>query len=200
MDESVEPLDEAERVAVALGDEGAVQFIENARGQFAMARGEYDEAERHLRTAVSASSRGRARVTIRLNLAETLLATGRRLDAAEEARRAEQEAIETAVADRLPEVYRLLGRIAALEGNADAFVLFERALQMIDEAGLPRVERARTLQSYAEAERHLGDPENADRLQSEADQTYDALGIRFPRRAWADLHGPDEEAETHEDR
>jgi tetratricopeptide (TPR) repeat protein len=199
VEESRTLLDEAEAVALEMGDGSARVFIDNARGQWHMAQDAFDEAQTHLRNALEAAVAPRARVTVRLNLAEALLAQGRRLDAAEEARRAESEAITGRVIDRLPETYRLLGRIAALEGNPDAFVLFERSLEMIEETRLPAVERARTLQAYAEAEGLVGDSEKAAALTAEAERTYRELGIRHPRSAWADRHGPDRKRASDHD-
>ncbi len=195
LDESLPPLDEAEAVAREIGDESARPFIENARGQWCMAQDAFDEAVAHLLAALDSATAPRARVTIRVNLAEALLAVGRRLDAVEEARRAEREAIVGRVLDRLPETYRLLGRVASVEGNPDAFVFFERALELTDDARLPAVERARTLQAYAKAEGAAGDSEKAATLAGEAEAIYQRLGIRHPRSPWADRHGPGRERE-----
>ena len=87
---------------------------------------------------------------------------------------------------KLPEVYRILGRIAAHEGSTNAFVLFERALEIVADRGLPSLERAQTLQAYAEAERRVGDEETAAGLHEEADRLYSELGIERMRRAWSD--------------
>lgn len=181
-----EPLEEARRIAAQLEDPSARAFLENARGQFLMATADFVSAERHLRSALEASESAVAEITIRLNLAEALLATGRTLDAAQEARRAERHALVAGLPKKLPEVYRLLGRIAALENIADAFVLFERALQLIEQRGLPVLERAQTLQAYAEAERRVGDPDAARDLLAEADRLYAQLGIERRRDPWAD--------------
>lgn len=186
LDDCLEPLRRAEEVAKAIADEGAVAFLQNAWGQYRMAQGDFEAAEEHLRRAVDAGRGARAEITIRLNLAETLFAMDRTLDAAEEARRAERRAITSTVPQKLPEVYRLLGRIAASEGISDAFVLFERALEIIVERALPAVERAQTLQAYADAERRVGDPQTAAELLAEADRIYSELGIDSRRRPWAD--------------
>ncbi|MDX1493177.1 MAG: hypothetical protein R3253_03815 [Longimicrobiales bacterium] len=186
LDTCLAPLEEAQAVVDALEDPSAVPFLENARGQYRMALGEFQEAEAHLRRGVEAASGSRAEITIRLNLAEALLAQDRRLDAAEEARRAERMAIVSSVHGKLPEVYRLLGRIAAREGTADAFVLFERALEIATDRGLPTIERAQTLQAYAEAEARVGDRDAAEELMAEADRLYRSLGIHQRRDAWAD--------------
>lgn len=196
LEEAAGTLERAQRIAEELGDDSATPFVENAHGQLQMALGDFDAAEGHLRRGIEASSDARARITIRLNLAETLLAMGRNLDSAEEARRAEREAIVARRPQKLPEVYRLLGRIAAGEGSQDAFVLFERALEIIDDRGLPALERAQTLQAYADAEARVGDPETAEELNADADRLYRTLGIERRRSEWADrfdreADGPD---------
>ena len=186
LDDALAPLRRAQEAADAVGDPSAEPFLENARGQLEMARGDFEAAERHLRRALESSRGARAEITIRLNLAETLLARGRSLEAAEEVRRAERQAILARLPQKLPEVYRLLGRIAADEGVSDAFVLFERALEIVRERHLPDLERAQTLQAYAEAEARLGDPEKSADLMARADETYEALGIDDRRHPWAD--------------
>jgi tetratricopeptide (TPR) repeat protein len=189
------PLDRAEAIARDLGDEAAIQFLENARGQSLMASGEFSAAIDRFRTAISASTGARASVTIRLNLAEALLAEGRNLDAAEEARKAEREALAARLGPKLPEVYRILGRVAAADGNPDAFVLFERALDIIRTRELPELELAITLQAYGDAERLVGEPATADELNARADALYQQLGIQRSRSQWADQYGSDQETD-----
>ncbi len=187
LDDCVEPLERAEAVAERMGELAAARFaIENHRGQLRMAHGDFQGAEEHLRQAVAESRTARAEITIRLNLAETLLAMGRALESAEEIRRAERRAIIACVPQKLPEVYRLLGRLAASEGGRDAFVLFERALEIIAERGLPALERAQTLQAYAEVEARMGDDERSAGLLAEADRIYRELGLDRRRRTWVD--------------
>jgi tetratricopeptide (TPR) repeat protein len=193
LEESLAPLTRAEEIAGQIGDESARPFIENARGQWHMADGGFEDAISHLKTAVDAASGARASVTIRVNLAEALLAAGRPLDAAEEARVAEREAIIARLGRKLPEVYRLLGTITAGQDNPDAFVLFERALEIIEARRMPRLERAITLQAYADAEGRVGTEETSQRLRGLADQLYHELGIEHRRSAWADHYGSDTE-------
>ena len=181
VEESVTALREAEAVATEIGASEAAMFLENAWGQWHLARGEHMEAIDRLRTALDRAEGTRARVTIRLNLAQGFLQSSRTLDSVEEARRAEQAAIVGTAFGQLPEVYRLLGRAAATEGNPDAFVLFERALALIDARGLPRIERARTLEVYALAEEQKGEVESATALRREATELYAQLGIRPAR-------------------
>lgn len=184
----------------AVDDAGALPFFENARGQLRQVQGDHVAAEGHFRRALDAASSPAARVVVGVNLAECLLAQGRRLDAAEAARRAEVEAVSNGVVPRLPEVYRLLGRVASEGGNPDAFVLFERALELIDERGLPAVEKARTLQAYAEAEGRRGDAATARELHVRAEALYRSLGIASPRHRWSEYFAPTDpnDDEPHE--
>lgn len=171
----------------ASGHAGADVFIENAWGQWHLAAGDVEAAEFHLRSALALRVGGRAQVTVRLNLAETLLAAGRSLEAAEEARVSEYEAIIERAPAQLPEVYRLLGRISIERDEGDALVFFEKALSLIAEKRLPEIERARTLQVYADAEERGGDRVRAGELRSEAQRIYGALGIGN-RSRWVDRH------------
>jgi len=186
VDASVAPLEKAAEVARLLADPTAEQFIENARGQLCMARGQHADAEGHYKLALESSSGARASVTIRLNLAEALFAVGRRLEAAEAVRLAESESIRAGLSQKLPEAYRLLGRLAAAEGNPEAFVFFEHALELIRSQGLPGLESAMTLQAYAEVEAKVGEDEAAQELLQRADQLYRELGIHRRRSEWAD--------------
>ena len=190
LEESRPLLEQAEEAASAIDPEAALPFIENARGQLLMAQGAYDDAEEHFRVAVNASVHTAGRVTMMLNLAESLLARDRVLEAAEVARDAEREAVRGQIASKLPEVYRVLGRIASAEGNPDAFVLFERALELVRERGLPGLEEALTLQAYAEAEAQRGEAEVARELKEKARERFAAVGITQERQRWADVFGP----------
>ena len=201
IEESVPWLRRAESVAEALGDASAGPFLENARGQLSMARGDFDAAVAALRAGLRNDLTPRATVTIRLNLAEALLALGRTLDATEEAREAEREALRAGLTSHLPEVYRLLGRIASARGSANSFVLFERALDLVRDRSLPALEEALTLQAYADAQAELGEAEDAERLAERAAELYESLGIPGRRAAWAHAfsdrnggRGHDEEA------
>ena len=159
-----------------------------------MASGAFSEAEDHLRAGLSAATDARARVTIRLNLAEALLAQDRTLEATEEAREAERVALASGIVPKLPEVYRILGRIVSAEDNPDAFVFFERALDIVRERRLPAFEEALTLQAYAESEVRRGEEDSARELQERMTERYRALGMRNKRHSWADTFGPEPES------
>lgn len=188
LESSVAWLERARELAGQLRDAGAGPFLRNADGQLAMARREFTEAESHFRTGYALASGNRSRTVLGCNLAEALLAQGRYLDAASAAREAERDALVGGLMGRLPEVYRILGRIAADQGNPDAFVLFERALEIIRERDLPALEEARTLQAYASAEAARGEEDTATDLRKRAQSLYASLGIRHLRDPWTDLH------------
>jgi tetratricopeptide (TPR) repeat protein len=197
LDESRPLLEQAEAEARALGDESATPFFLNARGQLEMLHGRPELAESAFRRALPLAPSPGAIVTIRLNLAETLLARGRLLEAAEETRSAEAEAIQGGLTHRLPEVYRLLGRIAAARESPEAFVLFERALELL-RSGKPSVlEEAVTLQAYARAEEERGEDEVARSLLARAMELYASVGISEPRHPWTDYFGPPASREPH---
>ncbi|MEX0837498.1 MAG: tetratricopeptide repeat protein [Gemmatimonadota bacterium] len=186
VERSIDWLDRASALAEALPDPAAVPLLENARGQLEMAQEAPERAERHFVDALQAANGLWARSTIRLNLAESHLARDRLLDAAEHARDAERDAIVGSLTAKLPEVYRMLGRIAAANRNPDGFVLFERSLELSGSASALTFERAQTLQAYAMAEQALDHPESASPLWIRAIEAYRSLGINGVRRPWAD--------------
>ena len=179
-------LEDAEAVARALDDPARHAFLANARGQLAMAQEDPDLAERSFLEGLQAAGTPRASATIRLNLAECHLSRGRTLDAAEQARAAERDAIVGNAWDKLPEVYRMLGRAAAASDNPDAFVFFERSLELTGEATSLLLERAQTLQAYGEAERALDQARTAAQLWTAARDAYARLEVAGFRRPWAD--------------
>jgi tetratricopeptide (TPR) repeat protein len=128
----------------ALDDADARVEVENGWGQLLLAEGDPRGAELHFRDALGAARSATARLAVTVNLGEALLLQGKSLEAGEKAREAEAEALTGSLTQRLPEVYRLLARVAHQRGEGEAFVLLERALQLIAERGLPAYEEAVT--------------------------------------------------------
>jgi len=154
--------------SLAHGAPEAKPIIGNARGQLAFARGDLEGAEAAFRAALADATSAEARITIRVNLAETLLARGHLLFAEDEARVAEEEAVHHGVVSRLPEVYRMLGQVASASEVGDAFLFFERALEVIHLRALPVGEHLRVLEAYADLQERRGETASATALRREA--------------------------------
>lgn len=170
-------LEEAERLSAALDAPEARVEVNNGWGQLHMATGEPEAAEIRYRRALAAAESALARTVVRVNLAECLLARGRTLEAGERAREAESIALLEGVGSRLPEVYRLLGAVAAQGGAEDAFVFWERALEAGREFGVPAHEEALTLEAYGRWRAEHGEPEEASRLLRQAAERLTAAGM-----------------------
>lgn len=180
LDGCAEALERAGALAEVLGDPMAQVEVNNGWGQLLAARGDRAGAIARFRSALEAARRledPRAQATVAVNLSEVLLEEGRLLEAWEAAREAESAALSGRVPTRLPEVYRLLGRLSQ-EGDTDhAFVFFERALTVIQERHLPEYERALTLHAYGDVRRRSGERMAARGLYYEALRIYGELGM-----------------------
>lgn len=176
-------LERAEEAAAGVDDPEAAADIGNGYGRLHAAAGDLERAEEAYREALAAARRPLAVVTISVNLGECLLARGRSLDAAELGRRAEEAAIVDGVVTKLPEVYRLLGAVAAARGLEDAFVFFERAVAIATERALPEFERAQSLEAYGRWELERGDGESGAARLREAARVYDTIGMEHERGA-----------------
>ena len=174
--EAREALLRARDEGAELDDADARVEVENGWGQLLLAEGDARGAELHFRAALGAARSATARLEVTVNLGEALLVQGRSLEAGESAREAEMEALTGSLPRRLPEVYRLLAKVAHQRGEGEAFVLLERALQLIAERGLPAYEEAVTREELGgirleqgDLARGLGELEAAERI-------YAALG------------------------
>ncbi len=161
----------AEEVSRGLDDGAAVVEIGNGRGQLHIARGDPAAAENSFRRALAAMKTpapDAVRVAVRANLAEALLLRGNTLEAGMVAREAEEEAIRGGHVSRLPEVYRVLARVVAARGEEEAFVLVERALEIIGESGLPPLQEALTLRTWADLREAQGEHDLAEQARARA--------------------------------
>jgi len=173
------------KAEAALGPDpspGALMEVANGWGLLLLAQDRPRKAELQLRSALARAEAPLARVVVRVNLGEALLAQGRVLDAAEEGRKAEADALAHGVLARLPEVYRLLGSAAHAEGRSDAFLFPERALEVIRDHGLPVYEEALTLGALARIWKAQGD-ERADDALREATRIMRDLGMEGRARS-----------------
>jgi tetratricopeptide (TPR) repeat protein len=153
----------------------------NGWGQLALARGDLPLAEAHFRRALEGPGPPLSRVGVLVNLAETLLRSGRGLDAGAVARQAELEALAGGAPGRLPEIYRLLARVAREREEPGAHVFLERALELARARSLPVREEAKTLRAWAELLREEGDEERAREAEALA-RTLESRGERSGER------------------
>ena len=181
LEESDALLTEARRLASPDAGDGVGAILANADGQLLRVRGLLDDAEEAFRLALDAAEDSDARVTIGVNLADVLLAQGAVMQAGDHARQAEGLALKAGVVRRLPEVYRILGRIALARGHEDAFVFHDRALELIRERSLPRVERALVLEAYGELDHARGELESGIARLEQAIRIFEELGYASAR-------------------
>jgi tetratricopeptide (TPR) repeat protein len=170
-------LERAREEGERLADTDAAVEVENGWGQLLLAEGDPRGAEHHFSAALAAARTPVARVTIGVNLGEALLAQGRSLEAGERARDAEAAALAAGVTAKLPEVYRLLAQVARDRREGEAFVVLNRALDLIREKGLPAYEEAQTREALGTLRLEDGDPALGLAELVVAARIYDALGM-----------------------
>ena len=163
----------AEEASRDLDETSAVVEIGNGRGQLYLARRDLAAAEMSFRKALAAMAGegpNAIRVAVRTNLAEALLLRGRTLEAGVMAREAEEEAIRGRHVSRLPAVYRVLAQIVAERGEGEAFVFVEHALKIAREAGLPPIQEALTLRTWADLREAQGEHDLASQARARAEE------------------------------
>jgi tetratricopeptide (TPR) repeat protein len=185
LDDSATWYERAESESDGLDDVAARIEVQNGIGQLELARGDVRSAEVRFRRALVVLGEHRAgadpvRVAVSVNLGAALLRQGRSLEAGDVARAAEAEALRGGFLGRLPEVYRLLARVAHVRGAADAFVFLDRALELVRTRGLPALEEASTLEAYAELRSATGETAVADEAREQAKQIRQALDALPP--------------------
>jgi tetratricopeptide (TPR) repeat protein len=151
-------------------------FWLNNRGLLQLEHGDAAAAEAVFREALP-EAEGRWELTIRVNLGESLLRQGRLLEAADEARRAEEVAIVHRLVPDLVDVYTLLGGIARERCDEEGFVFYEQALRVCHERGLPRKTEAAILHGYGQLHCACGRPEEGRGYLDAARDVYGALGL-----------------------
>ncbi len=168
-------LEVAREMVEALGDPEGKVDVENGYGMLRLAEGNPKAAALHFRNALAGARSPLAQVVVGVNLGEALLAAGRALDAGEVARNAEARALAAGVVGKLPEVYRLLAKVAEARGEGDAFVLLERALTLVRNHGLPPYEEALTLEAYGKLRTRSGEEQVGREALERAMEIYRTL-------------------------
>lgn len=180
-------LERGEAEVERISDPSAPAYLEHGRARLHLAAGDHAAAEAVFRRALQRPLSSPERVAVLINLAEALLEAGRVAEAETSVRDAERDALARGDLTPLPHVYMVLGNIARLRRDADGFVFFEQALEVIRQRSLPELEHATVQHEYGRFEAELGHDESAAaRLRIAAD-TFRALGS-----------GPDAENAEHE--
>ncbi|HST62466.1 MAG TPA: hypothetical protein VLK84_27425 [Longimicrobium sp.] len=157
---------------------GARMFWMNNRGLLQMEHGDAAAAEAVFREALAEpEAQGHWELTLRVNLGEALLRQDRLLEAADEARRAEEVAIVHRLVPDLVDVYNLLGAIARGRCDEEGFVFYEQGLRVCQERGLPRKTEAAVLHGYGQLHCACGRPEEGRGYLDAARDVYRALGF-----------------------
>jgi tetratricopeptide (TPR) repeat protein len=168
----------AEGLVESLEDATGRVFLQNGWGRLHIARLAPAAAEAAFRLALSAAGAGGGRGVVLVNLAESLLLQGRLDEAEQVARGAEEAALLDRSLSLLPEIYRVLGRIAGERGRRDGFVFFEQSLALLP-PGAPLLERATTQHQYGLFEAGMRDFDNATARLTEAIEIYRSLGAEI---------------------
>jgi tetratricopeptide (TPR) repeat protein len=120
-------------------------------------------------------------LSIRLNLAELHLESGRLLEGEEELRRAEQMAIAENLTARLAQIYMLMGKLRGRQEDETGFVFFEQAIELCKTLQrLPAIE-AQVYREYGLFRRLLGQHEEARAYLERAREIFESLGEAVER-------------------
>jgi len=142
--------------------------------------GRHDPASAAYREALAWSQRGERdaglELSIRVNLAELDLGTGRLLEAEAELRRAEQVAIGGNVMHRLVQVYTLMGQLRGAQGDETGFVFFEQAIELAKALDRSLATEARVYHAYGLFRGQLGQNDEARAYLERARELFDSLG------------------------
>lgn len=178
LEASGEWLERGEAELPRISDQSAAAYLEHGRAKLHLAAGEPAAAEAVFRSTLERPLSSPERVAVLINLAEALLEAGRTSEAEAAVRDAERDALARGDLTPLPHVYTVLGRIAGIRRDADGFVFFEQALEVIRERSLPELDHATVQHEYGKFEAELGHDESAAaRLRIAAD-TFRALGSK----------------------
>ncbi|HVH67096.1 MAG TPA: hypothetical protein VM716_04460 [Gemmatimonadales bacterium] len=120
-------------------------------------------------------------LSIRLNLAELDLATGRLLEGEEGLRRAEQLAISGAMMPRLVQVYTLMGRLRGAQQDETGFVFFEQAIELAKALDPSPATEAQVYHAYGLFRSRLGQQEEARAYLERARALFDSFGETVER-------------------
>lgn len=180
LEEAAKRLREAEDCLSALDDGPGMVDVRSGMARLASRSGTHDEAVGHFRAALDHASRGshdpRVELRVRLELCRFLLTAGRLLDAEDEARRAEEQAVVNNLTNDLARLYIIMGGIRAAQHDDSGFVFFEKAIELSRSGEpTPRIE-ADAYYEYGLFRRRFDDPYEARAYLERAREILETLG------------------------
>lgn len=168
--ERFEQLGDALEMARVLNTEG---LLEAQLNRHSRASGAYLEA---LAWAHRRETDPGLEVSIRLNLAELYLQTGRPFEAEQEMRRAEELAIAQNLTSRLIQIYSLMGKLRGQQGDETGFVFFEQAIELCRTLDRAPVLEGQVYYEYGLFRSLLGQREEARAYLETAREMFESLG------------------------
>ncbi len=180
--ELLESAGAAEELARALSAQGD---LEAQLGRYSVALAAHREA---LAWAQRESRNVVLELTIRLSIAHLHLEAGRLLEADEELRRSEEEAIAGNHTTQLIDIYTLMGRLRGRQADETGFVFFEQAIELCRSLKASPMSEARVYLEYGRFRSLLDQPEEARAYFERSRALFASLGESLQRdRAEAEL-------------
>ena len=170
----------ARALVESVGAADAMAQVLNGQGQLDAQLGRHSAAYATYREALAWAQRGPRdaglEVSIRLNLAELQLETGRFLEAEAELRRAEQVAIAENLTSPLVQIYTLMGKLRGQQLDDTGFVFFEQAIELSRALERSPAISARVYVEYGLFKNQLGQHEEARGYLERAREIFESLG------------------------
>jgi len=170
----------ARELVESVGAADAIAQVLNGQGQLDAQLGRHSAASATYREALAWAQRAPRdaglEVSIRLNLAELQLETGRFLEAEAELRRAEQVAIAENLTSRLVQIYTLMGKLRGQQLDDTGFVFFEQAIELSQALERSPTIEARVYVEYGLFKNQLGQHEEARAYLERAREIFESLG------------------------
>ena len=170
----------ARALVESVGAADAMAQVLNGQGQLDAQLGRHSVASATYREALAWAQRAPRdaglEVSIRLNLAELQLETGRFLEAEAELRRAEQVAIAENLTSPLVQIYTLMGKLRGQQLDDTGFVFFEQAIELSRALERSPAISARVYVEYGLFKNQLGQHEEARGYLERAREIFESLG------------------------
>jgi tetratricopeptide (TPR) repeat protein len=163
-----------------LNDALQMAQVLNTRGQLEAAINRDGRAEAAYRESLAwlqrAESNPGVEISVRLNMAELYLRTGRMLEAEKEARHAEEISMAQNIPRRLIQIYAVLGRLRGQQGDETGFVFFEQAVNLCRTMDCPPALEGDVYYEYGLFKGKLGQREESRAYLERAREIFESVG------------------------